>query len=223
LMVTTSVRMLNGVHGNTSNSRPAVSLNLVLVVLVTCLHDWLVNSASSRDHTNHGTARTVQSLSGTGWKSDSGLLAIIGVTDNDSTAAGSLSQGTSVTNLTLEIANNRTLRDLVDWQNVADSQLSGLTAVDELTSVHTLGSDEVGLNQLVSVWVTEDNTGNWSTSTWVVEDILDNTLDITVSLGVVESSQLGSSLSVSSHSLEDVRTTLTLCSNDSSHKRKKSN
>ena len=222
-MVTTSVRMLNGVHGNTSDSWPAVSLNLVLVVLVTRLHDWLVNSTTSRNHPNHGTAGTVQSLSGTRWESDSGLLTIIGVTNDDSTATGSLCQGTSVTNLTLEIADNRTLWDLVDWQNVTDSQLSGLTAVDELTSVHTLSSDEVSLNQLVSVWIAEDNTGDWSTSTWVVEDILDNSLDVTVSLGVIEGSQLGRSLSVSCHSLEDVRTTLTLCSNDSSHKRKKSN
>lgn len=217
-MVTTSVRVLNGVHGNTSNSGPAVALNLVLVVLVTGLHDGLVNSATTSDHTNHSSAGAVQSLSGTRGKSDSGLAAILGVTDDDSTATGGLGQSTAITNLGLEVANYSTLGNLADWENVTDGKLSALTAVDELTTVHALSSNEVSLDQLVLVGISEVDSGNGSTSAGIVDDFSNDTLDIAVSLSEVVSSELGGTLSVSSHSLEDARTTLTLSTNYSSHK-----
>lgn len=49
LMVTTSVRMLHGVHSHTSHNRPAVPLSLVLVVGATRLENGLVDTTTSGD------------------------------------------------------------------------------------------------------------------------------------------------------------------------------
>merc|ERR1712153_156170 len=73
LMVTTTMRMLNRVHCNTSNSWPVVSLSLGLEPGVGSLQEWLVGSLSTGNNTNHSSAVTEDGLSGSGWKSDSGL------------------------------------------------------------------------------------------------------------------------------------------------------
>ena len=54
LMVTTTVGMLNGVHGNTSNLGPAVTLHFVFVVCPTGLQHGLVNTTTSGDNSDHG-------------------------------------------------------------------------------------------------------------------------------------------------------------------------
>lgn len=46
LVVTTTVWMLNGVHGHTTHLRPAVPLYLVLVVGTACLKDRLIDTAT---------------------------------------------------------------------------------------------------------------------------------------------------------------------------------
>ena len=83
LMVTTTVGMLNWVHGNTSHSWPVVSLSLCLVPGSVGLEEGLVGSLTSGDEADHGSATTDDSLSGAGWESHSGLLSIFGVTDDD--------------------------------------------------------------------------------------------------------------------------------------------
>jgi hypothetical protein len=50
-MVTTTMGMLYWVHGNTTHLRPAVALDLVLVVGATCLQNGLVNTTTPRDNT----------------------------------------------------------------------------------------------------------------------------------------------------------------------------
>jgi len=84
LMVTTTMRMLDWVHCDTSNSWPVVSLSLGLEPGVGSLQEWLISSLSTSDHTNHSSACTEDGLSGSGWESDSSLLTIIGVTNDDS-------------------------------------------------------------------------------------------------------------------------------------------
>merc|ERR1719502_2004744 len=78
-MVTTTVRMLNWVHGNTSNSWPVVSLSLCLVPSSVGLEQWLVCSLTASAHSNHGSATTNDGLSGSRWKLDPSLLTIIEV------------------------------------------------------------------------------------------------------------------------------------------------
>ena len=83
LMVTSSVGMLDWVHGNTSNSWPVVSLGFSLEPGVGSLQERLVGSLSTGAHANHGSAGADDGLSGAGWESDSGLSSIIGVTDDN--------------------------------------------------------------------------------------------------------------------------------------------
>jgi len=56
LMISSSVRMLDGVHGNSSNFRPLVTLDAVLVVSTSGLEDRLLGSSSSGDDSDHTTA-----------------------------------------------------------------------------------------------------------------------------------------------------------------------
>lgn len=51
LMITTTVRMLNGIHSNTTNLRPAVTLGLVFVVRTSSLQHRLVNTSSTGHQT----------------------------------------------------------------------------------------------------------------------------------------------------------------------------
>ena len=84
LMVTTTMRMLDWVHGDTSNSWPVLSFTLHLEPGGVSLKEWLINSLATSADTNHSSAHTVDGLSGSGWESDSSLLTIIGVTNDDS-------------------------------------------------------------------------------------------------------------------------------------------
>ena len=84
LMVTTTMRMLDWVHCDTSNSWPVLSLSSGLEPGVGSLEEWLVSSLSTSDDSNHGSAVTHDGLSGSGRKSDSGLSSVIGVTNDDS-------------------------------------------------------------------------------------------------------------------------------------------
>merc|ERR1719263_379006 len=53
LMVTTTMRMLDWVHSNTSNSWPVLSLSSGFEPGVGSLEEWLVASLSTGDDTNH--------------------------------------------------------------------------------------------------------------------------------------------------------------------------
>lgn len=57
LMVTSSVRMVDGVHGHTTNSWPAVSLSFIFVESTAGFKDRLLDTASSSNNTD-GTTRS---------------------------------------------------------------------------------------------------------------------------------------------------------------------
>ena len=56
LMVTTTMRMLDWVHSDTSNSWPVLSLSSGLEPGVGSLEEWLVSSLSTSDDSDHGSA-----------------------------------------------------------------------------------------------------------------------------------------------------------------------
>jgi len=56
LMVTTTVRMLDGVHGNTSNSGPVLPLSLHLIVGSVGPKKRLIGSLTTSGDTNHSSA-----------------------------------------------------------------------------------------------------------------------------------------------------------------------
>lgn len=83
LLISTTMRMIYGVHSHSSNSGPASSLCFVFVVLATGLANWLVGSSTSSNNSNHSSAVTWDRSSAATWESDSGLSSIISVTDDN--------------------------------------------------------------------------------------------------------------------------------------------
>jgi len=97
LMVSTTVGMLDGVLGDTSNLWPAVSLDAELVVGSACFEHWLVDSSATGDESEHGTVSAAVELLDAGWQLDSGLASVGVVGDNGAVSAGGLGNPASVT------------------------------------------------------------------------------------------------------------------------------
>merc|ERR1711957_490774 len=62
LMVTTTMRMLDRVHGNTTDSGPILPLRLSLVVGSVGFKEGLVASGTTGDNTDHGSAASENGL-----------------------------------------------------------------------------------------------------------------------------------------------------------------
>lgn len=54
-----------------------------------------------------------------------------------------------------------------------------ISTVDELTSVHAFSSQEVGSLESIFIGVSEDDLGEGSTTAGIVEDLSNDTLDVT--------------------------------------------
>jgi hypothetical protein len=217
LMVTTTVRMVDGVHGNTTSLGPAVALDSELVLGTRSLEERLVSSATASDDTDHSSGAGVDDLLGTGGKLDAGLALIRVVTDNGDVVAGSAAESATVTDLLLDVGDDGALRHLTEGKDVANGESSLLSSVDELASVHALVGDE-GLGDLLeSVGVAEDDLGERGTTTSIVDDLSDYTSKVAMALGIVEVAELSRSLVQARVGREDGSTTLTLVANNSTH------
>lgn len=203
LLVTTTEGMVNGIHGNSSNSRPSLSESLHLVIDSTSLKDGLVDSFTGGNQTNHSSGVTSEGLSGTRRKLDSGLGKIVGVTDDDSGSTGASGQFTLITRLGFNVADGSTFGDLVDGEDVTSGEGSFISTVDELTSVHAFSSQEVGSLESIFIGVSEDDLGEGSTTAGIVEDLSNDTLDVTVLFSEIENSESSRSDSVVLVGLED--------------------
>ena len=107
----------------------------------------------------------MDNLLGAGGELDAGL-ALIGVVANDGdVVARGTAEGATVADLLLDVGDDGTLRHLTDGKDVADSERSLLTGVDELASVHALVGNEGLGNLLELVGVAEDDLGERSTTT----------------------------------------------------------
>jgi len=203
LMVTTTVRMLDGVHGNTSNSGPVSLLGVSLEVGVVSLQEGFVSSLATGDDADHTSARSLDGLSNSRGHSDSGLLKVFGVTDDDARVAGGTGNATTVTKLGLDIGDNGSFGHSVHGEDVADSEGGFGASVDKLTGVDALDSDEILSALLVFVLVSENNFGERGASTGVVHDVLNKTLDVASSLCEIEGSETGGGNSLRGVGLED--------------------
>jgi len=218
LLVTTTERMVNWVHGNSSDLGPSLSESLHLVVNSTGLQDRLINSFTGGDETNHGSGNTGKGLSGTGGKLDSGLAQIIGVTDNDSRGTGASGELTLITRLVFDVTDLSTFGNLVDGKDVTSGEGSLGTSVDELTSVHSFNGEEMVVLESVLIGVSEDDLGEGSSTTGIVDDLSDDTLNVTVLFSEIENSEGSGSDSVMLVSLEDgVLLTSSTTSDDFTH------
>ena len=55
-----------------------------------------------------------------------------------------------------------------------------LSCIDVLTGVKAFNSYEIFWSVLVSVWVSEDNSGEGGATTWIMDDLLYYTLDVSI-------------------------------------------
>jgi len=217
LMVTTTVGVLHGVTGATSDDGPVLALGLGGVVGGTGLQQRLLGTATTGDDADHGTAVPGEGLLLTGGELDAGLLLLGKVGDDDAVLTRGTGDGATVTGLQLNVADDGTLGNHLEGKAVTDSELGLLTAVQELAGGHALNSDHAGLNTLELVGVTELDKGEGSTTAGVVDNLTDGTLDETASLTEVKRSELGSSLTLVSVGSEDAAGTTSLGQNRLSH------
>ena len=120
LMVTTTMRMLDWVHSYTSDTWPVSLLSVGFVVRSICLEKGLFGSLSTSDDSDHGSACALDGLSHTRWHSDTGLLTIFGVADDDSTGARGSGEGATVTHLSLNVRDDGSFWHAVDRDDIAD-------------------------------------------------------------------------------------------------------
>jgi len=155
LLVSTTVRVINRVHGNTGDCRPGVTLDAELVPRTTSLKHRLVSASTTGDQTNHSSALVGECLLGAGRKSNTCYAAVRVLRDNDGVFAGSTCHLTAITNLGLNVADGGTLGQLGDGADVTDGKTSLKTVVDELSGVHSLacGDENIFLSVVICVLV----------------------------------------------------------------------
>ena len=187
--------MVDGVHGNTTSLGPAVALDRELMLGTRGLEEGLVGTATAGDDADHATGVAVDDLLGAGGELDTGLALVGVVADDGDVVAGGAAESAAVAGLLLDVGDDGTLGDGAEGEDVADGQGGLLAGVDELAGVHALIGDEGLLVLLELVGVAEDDLGEGRTTAGIVDDVLDYAPYVTVSLGVVEGSELGGSLS----------------------------
>jgi len=217
LMITTTVRMFDGIHGNTTHCGPAISLRLILVISATGLQDGLVDTTTTRDNSNHSAIGRWNNLLGAGWKLDAGLLGVGIVSDNGSVVTGSTGKSATIARLLFQVADNGTFGHAADGKNIADLQSSTLSTVDKLSGVHSFGGQEKFLALLEAIRILENDYRQRGTTTGVMDNFLNDTLDVSLSLGKVDGPQFGGPLAMLVVRLEDASCSLTLGSDNSSH------
>jgi hypothetical protein len=186
-MITTTVGVINGVHCHTTNLGPLVTLSPVLVAGTSGLGDGLVHTASTGDDANHSTA---------GGELDTSQVLIDDMRNDSDVIPRSTSELATISGLALQVANNSTFRHGANGEDVADVKLSLLTAVYILAGVHTLSGDEQFLVSAVMISIAELHLAKRSTTTGIVDNVIDDTLDVSVALSEVDGAKLSSSLAV---------------------------
>jgi len=217
LVVTTTVGMLDGVHGDTSDTGPVVALGLLAVPRVDSLEERLVASLATGADADHGSAGALDGLPLTGGELDTGDPALVGVADDNGGGAGRTGETSAVTHLGLDVGDDRTLGHEVDGKNVADGEGGFAAAVNELSGVHSFNGDEVLDSLLVAIGVPEGNLGERRTSAGIVNNVLNHSLDVTLSFSVIKRSEPRGSDSVCLVRGENETTTVSLSSDASTH------
>lgn len=124
----------------------------------------LIDSSSTSNDTNGSTSVTTNGLLSTAGQSQSGLVVFGGVSDDGGVVARGTGESTTVTCFLFDIADDGTFGELGDGEDVSDVQSGLLAAVNESTGVETFGGNEGFLTELVTVGITEDNSGEGSTT-----------------------------------------------------------
>ena len=136
--------------------------------------------------------------------------------DNNGVITRSPSENPTVTNMMLHVTNHSSFRDRFEKQNILDHQSSFLSTVHELSSVNPLCHEQLVL-LLVTERVVENDLGQRSTATQVVNDLRHHSFQVPVALTKVETAEPRQTLAVVGVGLEDGPSTLTLSVNHTTH------
>jgi hypothetical protein len=198
-------------------NRPLVSLGLVLVESTASLKDGLVDASSASNNADGGSALVAESALGSGRKSHTGGSSLSVLGNNGAVVSRGLGALSEVANLGLHVADDSSLRELGKREDVANSNTSLLTSVNELTSMDSLRGNKGGGDLLESVGILELDSADGGTTTLIVKDLSHNTLGVTIALGEVGSLVSDGSLSTTSVGFENRSLTSTASTNDSTH------
>jgi len=185
LMVSSSEGMLDGVHGNTTHLWPAVALHLVLVVCTTSLEKRLIDTSTTGNNADCSAASTVEDLLGARRHFNSCLARVEVMRDDNGRVARRLRQATSIAVFHLDAAACSSFGHLSEWDDVANVESGLLAAVDGLTSGGSFSRDEELLGLAEFVRILEGDFGEGSSSAGVVDDVLNDALDESVTFGKV--------------------------------------
>lgn len=202
------MRVIDGVHSNTTDTRPAVTLGLVLVESTTSLQEGFLDTSTTGNNTDHGTAAIRDRAFLTRGKLNLGSTS--GVSNDGAVLSRGTSKSAAVSNLLLNRADNGTLGHVTNGKNVANVKLGLLTDVDELTSVHAFGAQEKLLIEAVTVWGAESNFSNGGSTTRIMNDVLHDSTEIAMALRVVERTERNLTHTVGGVRLENTSSSLTL-------------
>ena len=119
--------------------------------------------------------------------------------------------------MVLDVANNTTLRNRSEGQDIADRQIRLLAAEDELAGVHALGGDEELLLVLEPERVAEGDPGQRGAPTRIMNNLSDDSLEVAVALAEVQAPEPGRTLAVVGVRLEYGPSALALCSDHPTH------
>lgn len=216
LVVTTTMRMFDGVHSNTTSSRPAVTFDLVFVEGASGLEHGFIDSTTTSDDSDGCTGARDDGFLGATGESDAGSSGFRVVADDGGVVSAGTGQASTVSRLLLNVTDDCSLRKGCKRQDVADRQAGLLSAVDERSRREPLGRNERLRAHLVPVGIPENHAGKWGSTSRLVEDLLYQTTDVAIALGKVERAEGGWCDPVFLVSLEDT-TALTLISDDSAH------
>merc|ERR1719326_158033 len=217
LVVTTTMRVLDGVHRNTSDLWPAVALNPVLVVRTASLEHRFVEAATSSDDANGSAAIGRNGLFNARRQTNLRGVGVLDLRDDCAVCARSTADLATITSADLDVGDNSTFRHGLQRKNIADVQVGLGSTVEELTGEDTIGRNETSLLPLVLVWVLEDNVCDGGATATLVHDILHNALDVAIALSIVQAPVLGWSLAQALVGLEDRPGSLTLCTENTPH------
>ena len=122
LMVTSTMWMLNWVHCYTSNSWPVVSLCLSLVPGGVGLKEWLIGSLSTSANSNHSSAGALNSLAEARGEANTGASSVLRVADHNTGGSRGASDGSAVSELSLNVGDDGAFGHGVDGEHVANSE-----------------------------------------------------------------------------------------------------
>ncbi len=203
LVVTTSEGMLYWIFGHTSNLGPAVPFHGILVKGPSGLEQGFVGASSSGHDANLRADVGGDGLLAAGRQSKTSRALVVVVGDDHREAAGSAREGPSIAHLGFHVADNGSLWDLFQRQNIANGQSGLLSTVDELSSVHAFGGHhEFGIS-LEAVGIQELNLGHGRASAGIVEDFFHDAADVAAAFGVVDGTELDGPLARAGVGLED--------------------